>query len=183
MRRLRLALAALVLLWRAGPAAATGYQPDRGTAPLIVVGKVEGVEEWWSLSADAYRVRVRVTEVERGFGHAPGEVVTVRATRSARLGMFSMGCRSENATPPDVGETVRVFAWPEDGGYRGHYSEWYDRLAPSDRGWVARQWAHRSTRLLCYVAAVAAVGVAGLWLRPGRPRREAAAAEGPPPAP
>lgn len=167
MCRFRLPIAALVVLWAAAPVRATAAPQDRRTAPLVVVGKVEEVEEWWSLSADSYRVHVRVAEVERG-GVRAGEVVVVRAVRSVRLGAFSTGCRSNNEAPPEVGETVRVYAWDEGDGYRGHYDEWYDRLAPSDRGWAARQWSHRATRVLCYGAAVVVVGVTALCLRPWR---------------
>jgi hypothetical protein len=57
---------------------------------------------------------------------------------------------------PEVGDRIQAFARGVSTEYRGNYPDWYDLIAPSPHGWLARTWSHRKIRVF---AALAGVGL------------------------
>jgi hypothetical protein len=155
MQRPRIAIVELILVvvvaGLPSTALAERYPEDRKTAEVILKGRVEAIDETWSLEHDHYRVRLRVEEVERGPAIVPGDAVTIACLGRQRLPIPGLGGHS---SIPDLGDRIRAFARPSGGDWVGNYPDWYDLIQPSDRGWLVRAWGRRKFRLICTVAAI-----------------------------
>lgn len=169
--KLRVLLTAI--LCAAGcPVKACAERPpqDRNKADRIVVGVVEAVSETWSLQTDYYRVRLRVTEVERAIHIAPGEQFEVTCFRWSRPWPLYAGAAGHKGIPA-IGDRVRVYAFWHGTGYEGAYPDWYDVLQPSPRNWLVRQWDARKVRVTCYIVLIAvSLAFAVWWVRRRRTR-------------
>jgi hypothetical protein len=151
----RLALAALTCLGLASETHAERAPEDRNTATVIVRGIVESVDEWWTLEFDYYRVWIRVDSVEQGPLISPGDRVAVSCFRWSRH--LPLPGESGHLSIPEVGERIRAFARRAGTEYRGNYPDWYDLIATSPHGWLARTWAHRKIRVFVMMAVVGVV--------------------------
>jgi hypothetical protein len=136
-------------------ACAERYPEDRKTAAVILRGRVETIDETWTLEHDHYRIRLRVEEVERGPAIAPGDTLTIACFRGHRLPIPGMAGHS---SIPDLGDRIRAFVRPSGAKWVGNYPDWYDLLESSDRAWLVRAWSRRKVRL---VSAAAAIGLGG----------------------
>jgi len=141
------------------PVCARAERPpdDRGTAPVVLKGTVEAVDERWDLETDYFQVSVRVQQVERGQAILPGEVFVVSCFRWSRPWPGMAGATG-HASIPDVGDKIHLFAWPRGSGYEGNYPDWYDVIEASPRPWFVRLFDHRKFRVFCVLVGVSLSG-------------------------
>jgi len=142
--------AALICFGLASETQAERVPEDRKTATVIVRGVVESIDESWTLEFDYYRIWIRVDSVERGPSITPGDRVAVSCFRWSRH--LPLPGESGHRSIPEVGDLIRAFAHPAGTENRANYPDWYDLIAASPRGWLARTWARRKIRALTMMA-------------------------------
>ena len=129
----------------------------------MLTGTVEAVDEHWDWQTDYFQVTVRVEEVERGRGIKPGDQFVVSCFIWSRPVPGMVGA-SGHRSIPDIGDTIRLFAWRSGTKYEGNYPDWYDVVAPSPRPWLLRRLDSQKVRGLCGLFGMGLVGIAGWYL-------------------
>jgi len=142
---------------------------DRKTATVILRGSVEAVDESWSLDTDYYRIWIRVEAVERGKGIQPGDRFAVSCFQWSRHYLPEPG-ESGHDSIPEVGDRIRAFARSRGAEYQGNYPDWYDLIATTPHGWLARVWTHRKFRVFVMLASVGLAGFVSYRLLKSRMR-------------
>jgi hypothetical protein len=139
---------------------------DSAIAPVVLMGTVESVDERWDFEFDYFQVSVRVEQLERGEAIQPGKSFVVTCFRWSRPWPGKVGPKGHTSIP-DVGDRIRLFAWPRDHGHEGNYPNWYDVVEPSPRSWFVRLFDHRKFRAFCLFFEIVLAGflVRQVWKR------------------
>ena len=161
-------LSGILLLAFSSPGRAERPPDDRATAPVVLEGRVEAIDERWDLETDYYQVWLRVDKVERGQEIQPGDLFGISCFRWSRSWLFpSKPGAAGHSSIPDRGDRIRAFAQGRRGEpHEGNYPDWYDLIEPSPSWWGSRLWGRRKFRVLCLVVGIVlGVFMLRLWYK------------------